>query len=183
MGGRSETYSVTAFILLLFSLHPIQFISLENPRSWSRFLHLPFFFFPGFSWRLSIFPMLFSKGWHLVLGGWVVVQKTLCDTLSLMQAKNSSGTLLQYSFKIFFHLPISQTCWKFSILLLFLYSPQSHRQQSLLPWDQRRETWVQQLRLYNTTIPGKWINSESTKWTIIVLSASEVNVKARKQFL
>ena len=87
--------------------------------------------------------------------------KNLCDTLSLMQAKKlHSGTLLQYSFKIFFHLPISQTCWKFSILLLFLYSPQSHRQQSLLPWDQRRETWVQQPRLYKTTTPGKWINSE-----------------------
>ena len=82
---ESETYSATAFILLLFSLHPIQFISLENPRSWSRFLHLPFFFFPGLSW---IFPMLFSKGWHLVLGGWVVVQKTYVTLYRWCRPKN-----------------------------------------------------------------------------------------------
>ena len=87
--GESETYSVTAFILLLFSLHPIQFISPWKKKIQDRDLVFsPFSFLDlleAFLFSLCYFP---KKGG--TPSGWVVVQKNLCDTLSLRQAKKSS---------------------------------------------------------------------------------------------
>ena len=94
---------MTAFILLLFSLHPIQFISPWKKKIQDRDLVFsPFSFLDlleAFLFSLCYFP---KKGG--TPSGWVVVQKNLCDTLSLRQAKKVVSILLisRFSFLPFY---------------------------------------------------------------------------------
>ena len=170
MGGRKwdlfcDCFHIASLFLTSNSIH------LSSP--WKKIQDRDLVFSP-FSFLDLLEAFLFSLCHFPKKGGtpsgWVVVQKNLCDTLSLRQAKKKVVSILLIQ-DFYFYLSISLTCWKFRILL---FSPTQVIGNSHCPLGTQDEK--------RGLIP-KWINSTKVQSEPSLFRALEVNVKARKQFL